>query len=62
MFSVVESTTPQQFVHLRKKTAGLVTITGAGKKTLQSHQNNDSNSEQDRCWPLQAFSLSSSLT
>lgn len=30
------------------ETAGLVTITGPGKKTLQSHYNNDSNSGQER--------------
>ncbi len=46
--TIVESNARQQFVHLHLWTAGLVTITGPGKKTLQSHYNNDSNSGQDR--------------
>lgn len=46
--AVVESNARQQFVHLHLWTAGLVTITGPGKKTLQSHYNNDSNSGQER--------------
>lgn len=47
--SIMESNARQQFVHLHLWTAGLVTITGPGKKTLQSHYNNDSNSGQGRC-------------
>lgn len=47
-FAIVESNARRQFVHLHLWTAGLVTITGPGKKTLQSHYNNDSNSGQDR--------------
>lgn len=46
--AIVESNARQQFVHLHLWTAGLVTITGPGKKTLQSHYNNDSNSGQER--------------
>lgn len=46
--AMMESNARQQFVHLHLWTVGLVTITGPGKKTLQSHYNNDSNSGQDR--------------
>ena len=45
---LLESNARQQFVHLHLWAAGLVTITGPGKKTLQSHYNNDSNSGQER--------------
>lgn len=58
--TIMESKARQQFVHLHLWTAGLVTITGPGKKTLQSHYNNDSNSGQDRhslCVPLSFFSV-----
>lgn len=59
--TIVERNALQQFVHLQHWAAGLVTITGPGKKTLQSHYNNDSNSGQERrnlCGPPPLVALS----